>query len=37
VVQGVKNTLLYFERHRDQLFMDAGAAAAGSTRTDANE
>jgi len=31
VVQEVKNTLLYFDRHRDELF---AAAAADATRTD---
>jgi Na+-translocating ferredoxin:NAD+ oxidoreductase subunit G len=36
VVQGVKNTLLYFEQHRDQLFVDANAAASEPTRTDVN-
>jgi electron transport complex protein RnfG len=33
VVQGVKNTLLYFERHRDELFADAATAATGSDAT----
>jgi len=28
VVKGVKNTLLYFEQHRNDLFRDAAARAA---------
>jgi hypothetical protein len=28
VVGAVKNTLLYFERHRDELYASAAAAAA---------
>ena len=38
VVQGVKNTLLYFERHRDELFADAAGAAdpTNTNRTDVN-
>jgi electron transport complex protein RnfG len=35
VVQGVKNTLLYFEQHRDELFANAAAAATSSADTDA--
>jgi electron transport complex protein RnfG len=34
VVKGVKNTLLYFERHRDELFT---AAAAGPSQDDAKQ
>jgi len=33
VVKGVKNTLLYFQRHRDELF----AAAAAAERNDATQ
>jgi electron transport complex protein RnfG len=35
VVQGVKSTLLYFERHRDELFENAAAAATNSASDDA--
>jgi electron transport complex protein RnfG len=34
VVQGVKNTLLYFEQHRDEVF--ASAVTANANRTDAS-
>jgi electron transport complex protein RnfG len=37
VVKGVKNTLLYFEQHRAELFEAAVAAAANPDRNDATE
>ena len=34
VVKAVKNTLLYFEQHRDELFRDAAARAADDANAD---
>lgn len=37
VVKGVKNTLLYFEGHRDELFETAATAAANAKDNDATD